>query len=93
MRPSSEVWVPKPAPERALTAAQKRVLLVLTGDGEVDAASVAAATEMKPNGAALALRGLERRGLVVREAEDAATWSLTFAGRALVQRLGRVSRE
>ena len=89
----SHVFVPTPPPERALTRAQKQVLLALIAGVQVDAASVAAATGMKPNGAGLALRGLERRGLIARAAGEPVTWSVTFAGHALAQRLDRVSRD
>ena len=83
----SYVFVPSPSPDRALTAAQKRALLAMPGDVEVSAGSVADAAAMKPNGAALALRGLERRGLVARQEDDPSLWSVTFAGRALTKRL------
>lgn len=83
----SSVSVPSPAPDRALTAAQKRALLALAEVTEASAAQVAEATTMKPNGAALALRGLERRGLVARADEALGLWSVTFAGRALLKRL------
>ena len=44
---------------------------------------------MKPNGVALALKGLERRGLVrPPAADDGDGWALTFAGRGLARRLG-----
>ncbi|HEX8086027.1 MAG TPA: hypothetical protein VF529_17170 [Solirubrobacteraceae bacterium] len=84
---SSYVFVPTPSPERALTEAQRKALLAMKGAPEVDVTAVAAATGMKPNGAALAMRGLERRGLVARQDEDPAAWTLTFAGHALAQRL------
>lgn len=83
----SSVFVSRPSPDRALTAAQKRALLAMPRGAEVDAAVLAEATGMKPNGAALALRGLERRGLVARQEGEPAAWSVTFAGRALVERL------
>jgi hypothetical protein len=83
----SYVFVPSPSPDRALTAAQKRALLAMPESVEVDASTVAGAAAMKPNGAALALGGLERRGLVVRQAGEPQAWTITFAGRALAQRL------
>lgn len=89
----SDVFVRTPSPERALTSAQKQVLLALTRGTLVDANAVAEATGLKPNGAALALRGLERRGLVAREAEEPPAWSVTFAGHGLAERLGRAARD
>ena len=77
----SYVYVPSPSPDRALTAAQKRALLAMPEGAEVNAGSLAEAAEMKPNGAALALRGLERRGLVARQEDDPSLWTVTFAGR------------
>jgi hypothetical protein len=85
----SYVFVPTPSPERALTAAQRRALLALKQEAELDAASVARAAGLKPNGAALALRGLERRGLAAPHDEDARVWTVTFAGHALAQRLAQ----
>ena len=84
----SAAHVPPPSPERALTEAQKEALLALRDAGGVEAAEVARATGMKPNGAALALRGLERRGFVARQEEEPPVWTVTFAGHALAQRLG-----
>ncbi|HEV2812784.1 MAG TPA: hypothetical protein VGW10_05970 [Solirubrobacteraceae bacterium] len=55
---------------------------------ELEASAIADAAGMKPNGAALALRGLERRGLVARQEGEPPAWSVTFAGHALAQRLG-----
>ena len=89
----SDVFVRTPSPERALTRAQKQVLLALTRGTLVDANAVAEATGMKPNGAALALGGLERRGFVAREAQEPPAWSVTFAGHALAQRLGRAEND
>ena len=83
----SYVFVPSPHPDRALTPAQKRALLAMREGAEVEAAALAAATGMKPNGASLALRGLERRGLVARQEGDPVAWSVTFAGHALAERL------
>ena len=76
-----------PSPERALTTAQRRALLAMLGGAEADTATIADAAGMKPNGVGLALRGLERRGLVAREGDGSPVWSVTFAGRALAQRL------
>jgi DNA-binding MarR family transcriptional regulator len=56
---------------------------------ELDTAAIAEAAGLKPNGAALALRGLERRGLVRRDAADPAFWTVTFLGHGLVKRLTR----
>jgi DNA-binding MarR family transcriptional regulator len=82
------VFVPTPSPDRALTPAQRQALLALRGtESDVDASTLAEATGMKPNGAALALRALERRGLVARHDGEPAAWSVTFAGRALAQRI------
>ncbi len=83
----SSVFVPTPSPDRALTAAQKSALLSMREGVDADAAAVAEATGMRPNGAALALRGLERRGFVARQEGEPVAWTVTFAGRALVQRL------
>ncbi|HEX8123172.1 MAG TPA: helix-turn-helix domain-containing protein [Solirubrobacteraceae bacterium] len=83
----SHVFVPTPSPDRGLTTAQKRALLALRREAEADAAAVAEAAGMKPNGAGLALRGLERRGLVARQDGEPAVWTVTFAGHALVERL------
>jgi DNA-binding MarR family transcriptional regulator len=83
----SHVFVPTPSPDRGLTAAQRRALLALREGAEADAAAVAEAAGMKPNGAGLALRGLERRGLVARQEGEPAVWTVTFAGHALVERL------
>ena len=83
------VFVPTPSPDRALTSAQKRALLAMERGADLEAAAIAEATGMKPNGAALALRGLERRGLVARHDGEPAAWSVTFAGRALAQRLAQ----
>ncbi|HEV2062018.1 MAG TPA: helix-turn-helix domain-containing protein [Solirubrobacteraceae bacterium] len=82
------VSVPPPSPERALTPAQKQVLLAMRRGADIEAAALADATGMKPNSAALALRGLERRGLVARQEGEPAVWAVTFAGHALAQRLG-----
>lgn len=82
------VFVPTPPPDRALTPAQREALLAMRGGSDVDAAAVAEATGMKSNGASLALRGLERRGLVARHEGEPTAWTVTFAGRALAQRLG-----
>ena len=81
----SSVSVPTPRPQRALTHAQQRALLGMHADRETLAAEIGEATGMKPNGVALVLKGLERRGLVRRVDEDA--WALTFAGRGLAKRL------
>lgn len=83
----SYVFVPPPSPDRALTPAQKRALLVMRRGAEVEARKLAEETGMKPNGAALALRGLERRGLVARHDGDPPAWSVTFTGHALAERL------
>lgn len=83
----SEVYVPSPSPERALTDAQRRALLAMKRGAPLDPSALADATGMKPNGVALALRGLERRGLVAREGDDPPAWTVTFAGHALAQRL------
>jgi DNA-binding MarR family transcriptional regulator len=84
----SSISVPTPRPERALTPAQQRALLAMGADQETPAAEIAAATGMKPNGVALALKGLERRGLVKRAAgDDDRLWAVTFAGRGLAGRL------
>ena len=83
----SYVFVPPPSPDRALTPAQKQALLAMRRGAEVEAAALAHATGMKPNGAALALRGLERRGLVARQEGEPAVWTVTFAGHALAERL------
>ena len=83
----TSVSVPTPRPERALTDAQKRVLLAMRPAQETPAAELCEATGMKSNGIALALKGLERRGLVSRAADDDAAWALTFAGRGLAKRL------
>ena len=87
VRRMSYVFVPPPSPDRALTPAQKQALLAMRRGAEVEAAALAEATGMKPNGAALALRGLERRGLVSRHEGEPAVWSVTFAGHALAERL------
>ena len=89
----SDVYVPTPSPDRALTAAQRRALLAMQRDAELDASSVARAAGLKPNGAALALQGLERRGLVARQEGDPAAWTVTFSGHALAQRLADVARD
>ena len=83
----SSVFAPSPRPDRALTRAQKKALLAMRRGVEIDARAIADATGMRPNGAALALRGLERRRLVVRQEGEPAAWSVTFAGHALAQRL------
>jgi DNA-binding MarR family transcriptional regulator len=85
----SYVFVPRPSPDRALTPAQKQALLAMRKAAEVEAAEVAKATGMKPNGVALALRGLERRGLVARQEGEPAAWAVTFAGHALAERLSK----
>jgi DNA-binding MarR family transcriptional regulator len=87
----SYVFVPPPSPERALTPAQKEALLALKRGAEVEAAKLAEAAGLKPNGAALALRGLERRGLVARDEGDPTTWKVTFTGHALAERLAKIS--
>jgi DNA-binding MarR family transcriptional regulator len=84
----SNMFVRAPAPERALTPAQRRALLAMRSGAEADAASIAEAAGMKPNGVGLALRALERRGLVTRQGDGTPLWTVTFAGRALAQRLG-----
>ena len=85
--------VATPRPERALTAAQRSALLALRHDGETPAAEVARITGMKPNGVALAIQGLERRGFVVRHDTDPPSWTLSFSGHALAGRLaGRATR-
>ena len=76
--------VPRPRPERALTSAQRDALLAMRSNGETSPAELAEALGMRPNGAALALRGLERRGLAARDEES---WTITFAGRGLARRL------
>ncbi len=92
------ISVPTPRPDRGLTATQRRALLAMAQGREVDTAAKAPGAEMdtaaiaeaaglKPNGAALALRGLERRGLVRRDAADPAFWTVTFLGHGLVKRL------
>ncbi|HEX2085566.1 MAG TPA: hypothetical protein VHF89_07780 [Solirubrobacteraceae bacterium] len=81
------LYVPPPSPERALTRAQRQALLAIHRAAEVGTAAVAEAAGMRPNGAGLALRGLQRRGLVARHDGDPATWAVTFAGRALAERL------
>lgn len=86
------MFVPTPSPDRALTRAQKHALLAMPASAEADVASVAEATGMKPNGVALALRGLERRGFVVRAPGESPAWTITFAGRALAERLTSASR-
>jgi DNA-binding MarR family transcriptional regulator len=78
-----------PSPDRALTPAQKHALLAMPPSADADIASVAEATGMRPNGVALALRGLERRGFVARQPGDSPAWRITFTGRALMQRLTR----
>lgn len=83
------MFVPPPSPERALTRAQRHALLAMPQSAEADVASVAEATGMRPNGAALALAGLERRGFVARAPGESPAWTITFAGRALAQRLTR----
>ena len=80
--------IPTPRPERALTSAQKHALLAMRPDAETTAAEIAEATGMRPNGTALALTGRERRGLAARHDDgEPATWTPTFAGRALSERL------
>ena len=76
-----------PSPERALTPVQKQALLALRNGAGVETAQLAEAIGMKPNSAALALRGLERRGLVARQEGEPPAWSVTFAGHALAERL------
>ena len=83
----SPAFTPTPSPERALTPAQKQALLALRRGAGVEAAVVAEAAGLKPNGATLALQGLERRGLVARQEGDPPAWSVTFAGHALADRL------
>ena len=77
--------VRQPDPARALTAAQRRALLAMCPESETAIPELAEALGMRPNGTALALQGLERRGFVV--GEDG-IWSMTFTGRALARRLG-----
>ena len=84
----SSVFVPPPSPDRALTPAQRRALLAVRRASEAEAAALAEATGMRPNGVALALRALERRGLVTRHAGEPPAWTVTFAGHALAERLG-----
>ena len=86
-RPMSHIFVRTPSPARGITNAQRRALLAMQGAAEADAATIAELAGMKPNGVGLALRALERRGLVARQRADAPTWTVTFAGRALAQRL------
>jgi DNA-binding MarR family transcriptional regulator len=76
-----------PAPDRALTQAQKHALLALRGGAELELATIVERTDMRPNSAALALRGLERRGFVRRQQGERETWTLTFGGHGLAQRL------
>lgn len=83
----SELFVSNPRPERALTQAQRRALLALRQGAELDSAAVAEASGLRPNGAALALGGLERRGLAARPDGARHAWTITFAGHALAQRL------
>lgn len=83
----SETFARTPSPERALTAAQRRALLAMSDGSEAGTTSIAESTGMKPNGVGLALRALERRGLVARQDDGSPVWTVTFAGRALVQRL------
>ena len=85
----SDAPVRAPRADGALTPAQRRALLAMLRDPEVDATTIARRAGLKPNGAGLALRALERRGLVVRHGEDAKAWTVTFAGHALAQRLDR----
>ena len=87
MEPMPHEFARIPSPERALTTAQRRALLAMSNGSEADAASIADATGMKPNGVGLALRALERRGLVARQDDGTPVWTVTFAGHALVQRL------
>lgn len=77
-------------PGRPLSLAQKRALVALVRacrelGSEAAASRVAAASGLKPNVAVLALRGLERRRLVVRHAGAHETWSPTMTGRGMAK--------
>ena len=79
--------VQSPRPDRALTPAQRRALLAMAQTAEIEAAALAEAAGLKPNGAALAVRALERRGLVSRSDGEPPAWTMTFLGHALASRL------
>jgi len=81
-----------PLPGRPLTPAQRRVLIALvdacpTLGQEVASKSVADAAKMAGGATTLALRGLERRQLVVRHDSEDECWSPTLPGRARAREL------
>jgi DNA-binding MarR family transcriptional regulator len=81
-----------PLPGRPLTPAQRRALIALveacpTLGQEVPSKAVADAARMAGGATTLALRGLERRQLVVRHDVDEECWSPTLPGRARAREL------
>jgi sugar-specific transcriptional regulator TrmB len=70
--------------------------------GELSAGELAGASGLKANAAALALRALERRGLVCQQDGEPPLWKITFVGHGLAKRLrgagaeqrrGRIARD
>ena len=81
-----------PLPGRPLTPAQRRALIALVDacsalGQEVSSKAVADAARMAGGATTLALRGLERRQLVVRHEVDDDLWSPTLPGRARAREL------
>lgn len=87
-----------PVPGRPLTPAQRRVVIALveacpTLGQELSAREIADAARMAGGATTLALRGLERRQLVVSHGPDDESWSPTLPGRARARELGARPRE
>jgi hypothetical protein len=86
-------------PQRPLTAAQERSLVALAAlcprlGEEASAAAVAEASGIHAGATTLALRGLERRRLVIcHRTGDERLWAPTLTGRALAKHLAGEQRE
>jgi hypothetical protein len=87
-------------PQRPLTAAQERSLVALAelcpGLGEeAPAAAIAVQSGIRHGATTLALRGLERRRLVIGNGADAdpRMWAPTLTGRALAKHLRGAKQE
>jgi sugar-specific transcriptional regulator TrmB len=98
----SPASVHTPRPERGLSATQRRALLALADASELGVAELAEASGLRPNGVALALRALERRGFVRQQEGEPPLWKVTFVGHGVAQRLrgadaeersGRIERQ
>ena len=79
-------------PQNPLTAAQRRALIALSelcpGLGEeATAAEIAGQSGSRHGATTLALRGLERRRLVIGHGEEPRLWAPTLTGRALAKTL------